>query len=141
MEINQKKITRPWQGTLLGILSLSGVIFSGIRIVLMIMVLTGATNALMNTNCLQAVLSGFGIIGMFSVFILIPMVIFFILGIHIMKGVFRGKKWPIILYIIITVPTLIISFLNEYLFLIIIASILFYLEIICIKHPFYNKNF
>jgi len=63
-----------------------------------------------------------------------------ILEIFIIKGIFKGKKWAVIVCAIFTVLCLLSAIINIEIFSVLLNGFFLYTEIICIKHPFYNQK-
>jgi len=136
------KALRPWQGTTLGIWNIIGVVMTGLTIVLILILFAGGLSLI---DQIQGVdIPGLQMITTLGAFILIPLVPIFLLIFFITKGIFKGKKWAIIVSLILTILAIlqyIFNFeLNSSIFWLAINGFLLWAEIVCLRHPFYNKK-
>jgi len=136
-------VKRPWEGTTLGVIDIVGVVFAGIGMAMLSVAILGGGAILsqMSTTAGGQAFPMASFIGTLGAFLLIPMILFFVLGIFIIIGIFKGQKWAIIVSIIFSVLALLSAFGNgiQY-FPLALNAFLLYLEIMCVKHPFYNHK-
>ena len=136
---------RPWQGTFLGVLDIIGLVLMGLMSIFLLIALVGGgamISQMMESNAEMAALPMASLFGTMGAIILVPVLAIFILGLFITIGIFKGQKWSIIVSIIFTVLGILSVFSNmgdiNFSMLLINAFVL-YLEIMCLKDPFYNK--
>jgi len=130
-----KQASRPWQGTVLGIIYT-------IHIVITIIMISGAlwmvsqlpTGNTGDIISLKAALASTLILGSISLFSIFK----FILQIFVTRGIFKGQKWAVITSIVFTALSLSSLIQNFSLTTLIIDSALMYLSIACLLHPFYG---
>lgn len=128
--------SRPWQATILAWLSIAGALLALI-IVLFVTKLTyeGFAAGEMGTMI--------GIFGAVGLLFLLP---WFILTIVAAIGNFKGKKWSLILSLILTLLAILVAFLTltiepaGFLLMIFFLGPVLWVEIICLKHPYYHKK-
>ncbi|MCD6109209.1 hypothetical protein J7J83_00380 [bacterium] len=142
-QVQTHGVKRPWEGTTIGVLDIIGLVLMGIVLVILIFAVIGG-GAMLSQMLQGSGMQNFpmaSFLATMGTFLLIPVILFFILGIFITVGIFKGQKWAIIVSIIFTVLALLSSFSQgvQYLSLALNAFVL-YLEIMCVKHPFYNKK-
>jgi hypothetical protein len=138
-------VKRPWQGTFLGVLNVIGLVLLGLLSIALIVILIGGGAALTQMMEQSAEIAAFPMASMFTTMgaiLLIPVLAIFVLGVFITMGIFKGQKWAIIVSIIFTALSLLSSFANmdsiQWFGLALTAFVL-YLEIMCVKNPFYNR--
>lgn len=138
-------VKRPWQGTFLGVLNVIGLVLLGLLSIALIFILIGSGTAITQMMEQSAEMAAFPMASMFTTMgaiLLVPVLAIFVLGLFITMGIFKGQKWAIIVSIIFTVLSLLSSFANmesiQWFGLALTAFVL-YLEIMCVKNPFYNR--
>ncbi|MBU1445698.1 hypothetical protein KKD70_00340 [Patescibacteria group bacterium] len=134
--------SRPWQGTLIGVVNVIGLVIMGIAMVFFIWVFFGGT-ALISSFASSAQMTPFlNLLSAIGGLILIPFAVFFVLGVLITRGIFKGKRWAIIFSLVLTILA-IASLLfgsSEMSFpALAMNALMLYAEVICLKHPFYNQ--
>jgi hypothetical protein len=135
----EQHISRPWQGTLLGVLNITALVAVGALILLVILMMLGAGGVF--TEMLQG--SGIPFVGLLSsmgMFLLIPLVVLFLPGIFITRGIFKGQKSAIIVAMIFTILALLGALYDVVITAMVINGILLYAEIVCLRSPFYNRK-
>lgn len=137
-------VKRPWQGTFLGVLNIIGLVFLGIMSIVLLIMLVGGGAAISQMMEQSAEMVAFPMASMLTTMgaiLFIPVLAIFVLVIFITIGIFKGQKWSIIVSIIFTVLGLLSAFTNmqdiQFGSLLLNGFVL-YLEIMCIKNPFYN---
>jgi hypothetical protein len=128
---------RPWQGTLLGVLNIIGLVFLGIAMVVVLIIITGS-GAILSQIATQTSFPSPQFIGSMGVIAILPLLAIFVLGVFITLGIFKGQKWAIIVSILFTILSLITSVSQTETAYIIVNGVLLYAEIVCLKDPFYN---
>ncbi|MBD3157101.1 hypothetical protein GF369_04715 [Candidatus Peregrinibacteria bacterium] len=128
---------RPWQGTLLGVFNIIGLVFLGIAMVVILIMITGG-GAMLSQMAPQTSFPLPQFIGTMGVIVILPLLAIFVLGVFITLGIFKGQKWAIIVSIVFTILSLITSVSQAETTYIIVNGILLYAEIVCLKDPFYN---
>jgi hypothetical protein len=132
-----KKVTRPWQGTFLAVLNIISLIITAMFIPFIILMII-AGGVLSFANDLEPI---FGmILGGGGIILGVMLLIYFILGIFITKGLFKGRKWAVIILLIFSFLGLINLIFNFDLITLIIVALCLYLEIACLLHPFYSQT-
>jgi len=136
-EKNKKVRTpsRPWQGTLLAILNIVSLIIIAIIIpfAILLTVAGGALGFAKDVNpSIGLILGGGGLL------LTLGLILYFILGIFITRGLFKGKKWAVIIMLIFSGFSLMGTLFDFSLFSFIILALFLYLEIACLIHPFYG---
>ena len=127
---------RPWHGSLLGWLSVVGVVMA-LSVTVFISILSYAGFDAGEMGIMIGIFASIGL------FFLTPWLIFKVL---LTVGIFRGKKWAVLISLIFTIVGLIpgffslglglIAFLGSIGFL----SLMLWAEIKCLKHPYYNPE-
>jgi len=127
---------RPWQGTLLAWLEIVALAFVGLLVALIgIFGYAGFKGGEMGT-----------MIGIFSTLGLIFLIPVVILDIFIVIGIFKGKKWAVVLALVFSIlglPTLLYSLAGGFFsfFPVLIYFILsFWMEVKCLKLPYYKQK-
>ena len=128
--------SRPWQATMFAWLSIAGAL-SALIIVLFVTKLAyeGFVAGEMGTMI--------GIFGLVGLLFLLP---WLILAIVVAIGNFKGKKWSLILSLIFTVIGIPAAFFTLATVPAVLLVVMFFLalmlwvEIICLKHPYYHKK-
>ncbi len=95
MELNVQNLSRPWQGTVLGVVNILGLAVFGV----MLMILFFGGNFL--TEFVQDSQLSM-IFGLGTIIIMIFMIPFVILGVFVTIGTFKGQKWAVIVMLIFT---------------------------------------
>ena len=131
MVTNSKSSARPWQGSLLGIVSGIGVVVLGF-ILLGLLFARQSINPYVERSPFALLLSA----GHFVISLL--MVSGIGLSTIITIGIFKGKTWSIILSVFFTGMSLIGAIFAISAIAIILYSLLLYCEIMCLRHPFYS---
>ena len=131
--LENNPLRRPWQGTALGILCLIGI--------LLIALFVGK----LGYEGFRAGEMG-NMIGIFAVSGLIFLIPLVILKVIMAIGILRGKKWAIILMLVFTALSIMGGILSitlgfvVFLGVILYHGLLMWAEIICLKHPYYNRK-
>jgi hypothetical protein len=122
---------RPWQGTLLGVLNIIGLVALALAIVL----------AFVGGSMLVSLLPVWGMLGGIGMALGFILIAIWILVFFITKGIFKGQRWAIIVSLIFTGIALLSSIMNisEMFFSLLIYAGMLYLEVVCLKDPYYNK--
>lgn len=130
--------TRPWQGTLLGIFNVIGLVFlGGAMVFIMVMILGGG--AIMSQMATETSFPFAQFMGTMGTIVIIPLLAIFVLGVFITLGIFKGQKWAIIVSIVFTILSLLSSLSNAETAYIVVNGVLLYAEIVCLRDPFYNR--
>ncbi|MBI9065630.1 MAG: hypothetical protein JEZ14_26840 [Marinilabiliaceae bacterium] len=127
---NNKTSGRPWQGTILGVISSVGVITLVFILGSLLFARDMISPYLVKTPF--ALLLGAGTFVMFMI-----LLFGIILSLSITFGVFNGKTWAIILSILFTGMSMIEALFVVSPIAIIAYGLLLYLEIVCVRHSFY----
>ena len=129
--------TRPWQGTVLAVLNIIGLIFTAMFIPFAILIIVGGgmLSFMEDVNPIIGLLFGGG--GLVFLFILL---FFFILGVFVIRGLFKGRRWTIIVSLIFSILSLVGVVFDFSFFSLIVTSLFLYLEITCLMHPFYGNG-
>jgi hypothetical protein len=141
-EEKNKKVrtpSRPWQGTLLAILNIVSLIIIAIIIIIIpfAILLTVAGGALGFAKDVNPSISP-SIRLIYGGVLTLGLILYFILGIFITRGLFKGKKWAVIIMLIFSGFSLMGTLFDFSLFSFIILALFLYLEIACLIHPFYG---
>ncbi len=130
-----EKVSRPWQGTVLGILYIISIVLLAILLPIMLLMAIGgsALGFMSNINSGMATLIG-GSMLIMSLFLIGV----FILQIFITRGIFKGQKWAVIISIIFAVLDLASLIRNFHIVPFVIIGLFLYLSIACFLHPFYG---
>ena len=99
MELDVQNPSRPWQGTVLGVVNILGLAISGVM--LMILFFGGSFLAEYIQDSQLSMIFGLG-----TIIILVFMIPFVILGIFVTIGTFKGQKWAVIVMLIFTAMAL-----------------------------------
>ncbi len=130
-------IKRPWQGTALGVLNIIGLVLLAATL---IFVFTIVGSTIVGSTILDTAANKSNFIGAlleYKFIILIPIALLYILGVLITIGIFNGQKWAII----VSLAFSIIGAISEVeVISLLISALVIYLEIYCLKHPFYGKK-
>ncbi len=131
----KSSVSRPWQGTVLGILYIISIVLLAILLPIMLLVAVGgsALGFMSDINNSMAMLLSGGMLIM-SLFLIGV----FILQIFITRGIFKGQKWAVIISIIFAVLDLASLIRNFRIIPFIIIGLFLYLSIACFLHPFYG---
>jgi len=128
--------SRPWQATMLSWLSIAGALLALI-IVLFVTKLTYEGFAAGEMGIM------IGIFGAVGLLFLLP---WLILSIVAAIWNFKGKKWSLILSFILTIIAIPVAFFTltigpaSFLLVIFFLGPILWLEIICLRHPYYHKK-
>ena len=130
-----KKVTRPWQGTVLAVFNIIGLIITIMFMPFVLLIILGGSmlGFIEEAGPGLAMLLGGG-----GVALLLMLLFFFVLEIFIVRGLFKGQKWVIILSLIFSAMSAVQLVLNFDLFSALIIALFVYLEIACLLHPFYG---
>ncbi len=127
---------RPWQGTVLGILQILN--FVGLIALFVLMIIFGYEG--IKGGEMGVIVGVGGIAG--AIFFLPLLILFF----FVVRGVFRGQRWTIVVAIILTAlafPSL-FFYLKEGAgsFIVVLAfwGFILWMEIACLNHPYYPKK-
>jgi hypothetical protein len=138
MEVLDKN-QRPWQGTVLGVVNIIGLVVS--TMVLMLVMFGSSFLAGMADDPVFSFIFGAGAL-VITLFVL-PLII---LGVFMTIGLFKGQKWAVILMLIFTVIALIsglggiagsVGGYNDF-GNVVVNTFLLYCEIVALKDPYYN---
>ncbi|WP_299578511.1 hypothetical protein [uncultured Sunxiuqinia sp.] len=130
----------PWQGTVLGLIGVAQILFS---ILFFFVIMLGLTvGGLFSAFALPDVESllpslAIGSIGVLVVIFGLP---FFILKVLVTIGLFRGKRWTVIVTIVFAALGLMMHLGSFNLFWLTFTAIELGLAIVCLRDPFYNQN-
>ncbi len=129
------KTTRPWQGTFLAVLNIIGLIFTAMFIPFALLIVIGGSmlSFIEDIGPGMAMLFGGG-----GLILFLMLLFFFILGIFIVRGLFKGQKWVLIVSLIFSALGVIQLVFNFSLFSALLMVLFIYLEIACLIHPFYG---
>jgi len=130
MERIHKTSSRPWQGSILGVISIVGVITLIFILGFLLFARDIISPYLIETPF--ALLLG---AGTFVTFMILLFGI--ILSLSITVGIFKGKAWAIILSIFFTGMSLAEALFSLSVIAIIAYGFLLYLEIMCVRNSFY----
>ena len=131
---------RPWQGTVLAILNIIGVVFAFI-FGLLFLVLIGLLGGVGGT--MEPEMGGMfvGMMGGFAIGGGIFMIAIGVLLIFMARGALKGQKWSPIVSIVFAVLG-ILGALSAYdssmLLTLVLNAFILYLGVMCVKHPFYK---
>ncbi len=125
-------ISRPWQGTAVGVLNAIGIGFGFIGLILLF--LGGSLIAGLMESSGMAVMAGLGTTVL--AIILLP---FLILGIFVTIGLFKGQMWAVIIALIFTGLGLIGNITTFNLVGLLFNAFFIYCFITCMKDPYYKK--
>ena len=139
------KNVRPWQGTVLGVLSYIGLVC---MVILIFVVLAGQgfITSVMSTLLEQAqvdvrsmgmALGVFQSVGIFSAVLMAP---FAILEYFVAKGLMDGVKWPLYLVVIFSGLSALAGLLAMELVTILFNGFFVYLGVSIWNDPYYNKK-
>lgn len=137
-------VKRPWQGTFLGVLNIIGLVLLGLMSIFLVIVLVGGGAAISQMMEQSAEMAAFPMASMFTTMgaiLLVPLLAIFVLGIFITMGIFKGQKWAIIVSLIFTALGLLSNFTNMDMIQwgsVALTAFVIYLEIACVKNPFYK---
>jgi hypothetical protein len=122
---------RPWQGTLLGVLNIIGLV--GLAILTIAAFVGGAF--------LAGLIPVFGMIGGVGMALGFIFMAIWILMFFVTRGIFKGAKWAIIVSIVFTSLSIVSTFANlsEMFFTLLLSIGTLYLEVVCLKDPYFNK--
>ncbi len=141
MEILDQQ-SRPWQGTLLGVVSIVGLVMAGVMI-LLIMLGSSFISGMADDPVFSFIFGA----GAFMIILLV--VPFIVLGVFVTIGMFKGQKWAVIIMLIFTAIALLSALSGSFmgdgggyghsgLGSIVINGFLLYCEIASLKDPFYK---
>ena len=135
-DLLEKTVIKPWQGTMLAWLQLVLLVFS-----VLILVLTGIFGiAGFKAGEMGAMIGIFGILGL--VF-LIPLNV---LEVFVVIGIFKGRKWAVVVAFIFTLLALPAVFFSiaggaiSFLVVLIFFIVNLWMEIKCLKHPYFKQR-
>lgn len=149
MELKKTNHQRPWQGTALAVLSILGLIVTGMIIILLLAAgfgsdviverLSQISEADLGTDYGLASAGIKWIVGI-MLFTILPL---WIVQIFVTRGMFRGTRWTIIYSIVLTslailgqLPAII---LPPVMLVFALNCFMLYLEIVCLQHPYYKS--
>nr|MBD3621801.1 hypothetical protein [Sunxiuqinia sp.] len=130
----------PWQGTVLGIIGVAQILFS---ILFLFIALFGiAVGGLFTSFAipdLGAMIPSLaiGVIVLLMLFIGLPL---FILKVVVTIGIFRGKRWAVIITIVFAALGFIANMGNFNFIWLIFSAVELGLAIVCLSDPFYNQS-
>ncbi len=130
-----KPVSRPWQGTVLGIIYVLSIVLMIIILPILLLVALGgsALGFMSNMNNGLAMLFGGGMLLM-SLFLIATLVLQF----FVTRGIFKGQKWAVIVSIVFIALGLSGLIQNFSWTALIIDGVLMYLSIACLLDPFYG---
>ncbi len=129
---------RPWQGTTLGVLQIIGPVIIGLTTI-GVLLLAAVGSKMMATYLDDLVIRE--IMEEVGIFIFLIFAGLVVLYIFVIRGIFRGSQWAIIASLILSVLGVLGSLSKEgSLFVITWSGFMIYLEIVCLKHPFYKSK-
>lgn len=139
MELGVETQSRPWQGTVLGVLNIIGLVSAG-----MMLLLLSFGGSLLSEIIQDSQFSM--IMGIGKIVLLILIIPFIILGFFVTIGTFKGQKWAVIVMMIFTVLGLLsaLSSLfyaevhNNPIMPLLINGFVLYCEIASLKSPYYK---
>ena len=129
---------RPWQGTVIGVFQIIGIFVLTI-LALAFIFGAGFIGALISKYA-QDVDFPVGVIGA-GAMLIIGLVVFLplvILNIFITIGIFKGKKWAVIIALIFTSLGILGNLVSFNIFGLVLSGFILYCEIACLKEPFYK---
>jgi hypothetical protein len=138
MEVLDKN-QRPWQGTVLGVVNIIGLVVS--TMVLMLVMFGSSFLAGMADDPVFSFIFGAG--ALVITLLVLPLII---LGVFMTIGLFKGQKWAVIMMLIFTVIALISglggiagsgSGYNDF-GNVVVNAFLLYCGIVALKDPYYN---
>ena len=129
-------VARPWQGTMLGVLSIIGAVFLGIVVIFSLIAIIGGTAILSQIQSGSTLAIG-GLIGTLGALIIVPFILLFVLQVFITRGLFKGQKWSVILLLIFSIFGILDALTSKAIITILINVFIIYAEYVCLKHPFY----
>jgi len=148
--------TRPWQGTVLGVFDIIGVVFAFLFAILFLfpqgMIATflgGAASGVDVTGSAEATAAVGGLMGMLAslgIVVGIVMIGIGILLIFMARGAFKGQKWSAIVSIIFAVLGLVSALANlnngigSVAFSLLLNLFTGYCAFMCIKSPFFGPK-
>ena len=138
MELQNENIVRPWQGTLLGIVNIIGLVMAAFMVLLLMFG--------------SSFLAGFVdepdfafIFGLGALFLMLLVIPFIILGVFVTIGIFKGQRWAVIVMLVFTAIALLSALANIFTGTehhawgsLIINGFVFYCEIAVLKDPYYK---
>ncbi len=127
----ETSISRPWQGTVMGVLNSIGI---AVGVMLSLTLILGASfiTALIEDSAFSMV-AGLGttMIGI----VLLP---FLILGLFVTLGIFKGQKWAVILALVFTILGTIGNIVSFNIIGLVFNAFFIYCLVICVKDAYYN---
>lgn len=149
MELKKTNDQRPWQGTALGILSILSMIVFGIVILLLIMTSLGADVIINRLSQMSGStsLNDYHVASMGIKWAvgatLLTIIPFWIVQFFVTRGIFKGTRWTIIYSTVLT-SLFVLGQINMILLPPILLAFgincfMLYLEIVCLKHPYYKN--
>ena len=139
MEDYQQAIQRPWQGTVLGVLNIVALVFSGLIIlVLIIALLFGASFIAPYLDNIQMPVN-LGVTAIIAI-VLAFVIPFSILYIFVTIGIFKGAKWALIVHLILSILGITGNISSFHIFGLAVQILIIYCCIVCLGHPFYNRR-
>ncbi|NPA37770.1 MAG: hypothetical protein GXO47_13075 [Chlorobi bacterium] len=138
MEIIEPRPERPWQGTVLAVLNVLGLVM-GFLVFMLLMIGSGFVESVIQDSTFSVIM-GFGRLVIFMLGF--P---FIVLAVFITVGLFRGQKWAVITMMVFTIFALLNSISGlfsgngaGFLGPVIINGLVLYCEIASLKDPFYK---
>jgi len=131
------KVSRPWQGTILAVLQIIGLVIIAMFMPFVLLIVLGGSmlGFVKDAGPGLAMLFGGGGLVLF-----LFLLFFFILGIFIVRGLFKGQKWVIIISLLFSALNMAQLIFNFNIFSALMLALFLYLEITCLLHPFYNRK-
>jgi len=127
-----KKIERPDAGTFLGVLYIIGLVLAGIGLIIVAAIFLGLGAIVGNISGLLGIGNG--------LFEFIKLLIFFVIGIYAVNGIFKGDKNSIYILAAFTALSTFQSLYHFSIFGLAINGLFAWLEYTCYIDPFYNQN-
>ncbi|TAJ13273.1 hypothetical protein DMA11_09520 [Marinilabiliaceae bacterium JC017] len=131
---------RPWQGTVLGIFSILGIVLSFIAIVILVIALM-AGGAFLDAFISEIDIP-VGAISMtaLSGVLLLSFIPIVVLQVFIAIGIFKGQKWAVIIAMIFSIMGLMGNLISFTFYGVAVNGFLLYCEIICLQEAYYNRR-
>jgi hypothetical protein len=134
-------VSRPWYGTLLGVLNALGVGLLAL-VTLGVLLLTVMGGSILSQLSDQGVQIPNFFTGAIGLILLIPMIGFLVLGVFITLGFFKGTRWVVILSLVLGILSTLSALgnLRSSVAPLVINGLVLWAEVMCLKHPFYAPS-
>ena len=133
---------RPWQGTTLGVFACIGLFFL-LGFGLVALLAQGFIGTLLESSMGEGSEIAAGLIQGGAIIIGVILLLLAVVYLFMARGIFKGQKWAVIVYLVITALSLLSVLLRLPHVSILgfgINGFLLYLEIMCLKSPYYNPG-